>query len=94
MQVIERFLRAVIVTIKRETLVGKKFGKSSESSMIYQVKLSKLVLKTNILANLSIRQNFFYQMFEKSKFTDLFHYTVDICKKASTSYNYQSGLVG
>ena len=74
MQVIERFLRAVIVT---------KFGEFGESFVICQPKLFKLVLTTNnFIADLLIRQTFFCQMLKKSKFNKLSCYRVD-------TYQYQ-----
>ena len=56
----------------------ENFGKFSESSVIQQTKLSKLVLTiNNLLADLLIRhQTFFRLMLKKSQFAKLFHYTV------------------
>ena len=62
---------------KRENLTEEKFGEFSESSVIHQTKLSKLVLTiNNLLADLLIRQTFFRQMLEKSQSAKLSHYTV------------------
>ena len=59
------------VTVWREILAGGNVGEFGESSVICQIKPSKLVLINNLLADLLIRQTFFCQMLETSQFANV-----------------------